>query len=78
VQARCTTGSRAIGITKTVRRMPSIRAIRRSAYSASSTASTVADGTRARADRYTVTGSVACSATMASVAAATVAAGAPS
>jgi hypothetical protein len=51
-----------------VRRMPSIRTIAREAYSASSTASTVAAGTRARADRYTVTGSVACSATIESTA----------
>ena len=54
--------------------MPSIRTIRRSAYSAASTVSVVADGVRARADRYTVTGSVACSATIASVAPATEAA----
>ena len=54
--------------------MPSIRTIRRSPYSAASTVSVVADGVRARADRYTVTGSVACSATSASVAPATEAA----
>ena len=56
-----------------VRRIPSIRTIRRSSYSPLSTASIVAVATRARADRYTVTGSVACSATMASVASPTVA-----
>jgi hypothetical protein len=54
--------------------MPSIRTTERSVYSALST-SAAAQPVRAQADRYTVTGSVACSATSARAASVTDAAG---
>jgi hypothetical protein len=75
VQARCTTGASAAGTANMVRRMPGIRTIPRASYSASSTSS-LAHPVRAHADRQTVRGSVACSATIASAAAVTDAAGA--
>ena len=58
------------GTTNIVRRMPSIRTRKRSLYMASSTWPAL-HPVRAHADRYTVTGSVACSAIIDSTASAT-------